>query len=239
MKICGFQKTTLLDYPEHVAATVFVGGCDFRCPFCQNTGLVLHPDDEAGISAEEIFAFLKKRRGILDGVCITGGEPTLAADLECFIDEIRKLGYAIKLDTNGYHPEVLERLIAQGKLSYVAMDIKASKENYKRVAGVQNLDLGRIEKSVELLKYAGIPYEFRTTVVKGLHTVEEFERIGKWIAGARVYYLQGFRQSEWVPEKDLSSFGREEMDEMAALAARYVDRVQLRGVDETIPAAHG
>ncbi len=199
MEIHGFNKTTLLDYPEHVAATVFTGGCNFRCPFCQNGGLVLQPTEQPKVPEEEVFAHLMKRQGILEGLCITGGEPTLQPGLEEFIRKVKTLGYAVKLDTNGYRPETLRHLLEEGLLDYVAMDVKASKRKYTYMTGMSECGLGfeleKIEESVELLKSCGIPYEFRTTAVKGMHSVEEFEEIGKWLAGSRAYYLQNYQES--------------------------------------------
>lgn len=229
MQILGLNKTTLLDYPEHVAATVFTGGCNFRCPFCHNMDLVLG-EVEPALSTEDFFAFLEKRKGILDGVCITGGEPTLQKDLPDFIRGIRDKGYLVKLDTNGYRPKVLEELLRENLLDYVAMDIKSSVENYPRVTGMADLDVTGIQESVSLLKSAGIPYEFRTTVVKGLHRIDEFDGIGRWLQGAEAYFLQAFRENEKVPDKSLSSFSEAEMREMKQLAERYIERVELRGI---------
>ena len=229
MQILGLNKTTLLDYPEHVAATVFTGGCNFRCPFCHNMDLVLG-EVEPALSTEDFFAFLEKRKGILDGVCITGGEPTLQKDLPGFIRGIRDKGYLVKLDTNGYRPKVLEELLRENLLDYVAMDIKSSVENYPRVTGMADLDVTGIQESVSLLKSAGIPYEFRTTVVKGLHRIDEFDEIGRWLQGAEAYFLQAFRENEKVPDKSLSSFSEAEMREMKQLAERYIERVELRGI---------
>lgn len=244
MVIHGLQKTTLLDYPGHVAATLFTGGCNFRCPFCHNGDLVLNPGGQPQIPMEEIMAFLKKRQGILDGVCITGGEPTLQPDLEDFIREVKELGYLVKLDTNGYRPEVLGRLLEEGLLDYVAMDVKASKDNYARAVGLESsFSIEPVERSVELLKNSSIDYEFRTTVVKGLHTVEEFDEIGRWLSGCRAYYLQGFQENENVlairiGKADLGtegncfeSFSLTDMEQMAALAGKYVEKVLLRGVE--------
>lgn len=229
MQILGLNKTTLLDYPEHVAATVFTGGCNFRCSFCHNMDLVLG-EVEPALSTEDFFAFLEKRKGILDGVCITGGEPTLQKDLPDFIRGIRDKGYLVKLDTNGYRPKVLEELLRENLLDYVAMDIKSSVENYPRVTGMADLDVTGIQESVSLLKSAGIPYEFRTTVVKGLHRIDEFDEIGRWLQGAEAYFLQAFRENEKVPDKSLSSFSEAEMREMKQLAERYIERVELRGI---------
>lgn len=251
MKIHGFQKTTLLDYPGHVAATVFTGGCNFRCPFCQNGSLVLEPEGQPLIPEKEVLDHLKKRQGILEGVCITGGEPTLETDLREFILRCRELGYLVKLDTNGYRPEKLGELLQEGILDYVAMDIKASPENYGRAAGCPGCDVERIRASIRLLQISGISYEFRTTVVKGIHTVEEFEEIGRLLAGSPVYYLQAYRDSgdilgaehhmqPWksMPETEgnavsgrMEPFSKQEMEQMAVLAGKYIDKVVFRGVE--------
>lgn len=231
MEIHGFQKTTLLDFPGHVAATVFVGGCNLRCPFCHNGPLVLEPQRQPRIEEEEILAYLKKRSGILEGVCITGGEPTLQKDLSSFIKKVKNLGYLVKLDTNGYCPQVLEELLRSRMLDYVAMDIKASPERYGIAAGVPDLDLERIRESIRILKNCEIPYEFRTTVVKGLHSPEEFEEIGRLLEGCRAYYLQGFRESDNMVGEGFAAFSTEEMQAMAARAKKYIDRVELRGVE--------
>lgn len=253
MKIYGFQKTTLLDYPEHVAATVFTGGCNFRCPYCQNGGLVLRPGQYGEVPEEEVWRHLEKRKGILDGVCITGGEATLQPDLEAFIRRMKEMGYKVKLDTNGYRPEVVRQLLKDGLLDYVAMDVKASKGNYARAVGLagaeiaedrvaeeradkaigckETFDLHKIEESVELVKNSGISYEFRTTAVKGLHTVEEFERIGEWLAGSRAYFIQSYRgDGEILKGEGLSSFSAAELREMAELAGKYISRVVIRGI---------
>lgn len=231
MEIHGFNKTTLLDYPGHVAATIFTGGCNFRCPFCHNGNLVLHPASEPTIAEEEVFAYLKKRRGILEGACITGGEPTLQADLREFIVRIKELGYLIKLDTNGYKPQIIWRLMEEGLLDYVAMDVKASLPNYKKASGCPGLDLSRIEESIAILKSNRIPYEFRTTVVKGIHSVEEFDSIGRLLEGAKTYYLQAFRENVNVLCDGFEAFPAEIMEKMADMARKYIDKVELRGVE--------
>lgn len=231
MKIYGFQKTTLLDYPGHVAATVFTGGCNFRCPFCHNGGLVLCPDRWQAVEEEEILAYLKKRRGILEGICITGGEPTLQPDLKEFLRKVKAEGYRVKLDTNGYLPDILWEVLEEGLADYVAMDVKASPSNYARAAGCPDMDVSRIRESIGLLKNGRVPYEFRTTVVKGIHTVEEFDAVGRLLAGSQAYYLQRFRDSEEVLQKGFCAFLPEEMEEMADLARKYIDKVELRGVE--------
>lgn len=231
MKIYGFQKTTLLDYPGHVAATVFVGGCNFRCPFCHNGLLVLEPQTQPRIPEEEVFSYLRKRQGILEGVCVTGGEPTLQQDLADFLRRLKELGYLVKLDTNGSRPVVLEQLLQEGLLDYVAMDIKASPDNYAAAAGLEEPDFDKIRQSIRLLTESNISYEFRTTVVKGIHTVEEFEEIGRLLQGCRAYFLQGFRESENMVGRGCRAFSVQEMEKMAELAGRYIDSVQLRGVE--------
>lgn len=231
MKIHGFNKTTLLDYPGHVAATVFTGGCNFRCPFCHNKNLVLHPDSEPLIEEEEVLAYLKKRMGVLEGVCITGGEPTLQSDLREFIIRIKEMGYLIKLDTNGYRPQVIRKLLEERLLDYVAMDVKASLPNYKKASGCPEPDLSRIEESIAVLKSSGIDYEFRTTVVKGIHTIEEFDSIGRLLENAKAYYIQAFRENENVLESGYEAFSTESMKEMAERARKYIDKVKLRGVE--------
>lgn len=199
MLIVGLNKTTLLDYPGRVAATIFMGGCNFRCPFCYNRELVLEPTVGASYSEEEVLAFLKKRKNILKGVCITGGEPSLQADLPNFVRKIRQLGYSVKLDTNGYKPEILKKLLDEKCLDYVAMDIKNCPEKYAATAGMNEegnrFDLGKIRESVSMLIDADIDSEFRTTVVKELHTVEDMVKIGEWIKGCSKYYLQRFTDS--------------------------------------------
>lgn len=207
----------------------------------------MRPREQARVAVEEVLAHLRKRRGILEGLCITGGEPTLQPDLEDFVRDVKALGYAVKLDTNGYQPEALARLLEQGLIDYVAMDVKASRENYINVTGMSffegrngykkgtdGFDLRKIEESVELLKHSGIPYEFRTTAVKGLHCVGEFEEIGRWLSGGRAYFIQSYQESGEIlgaGKVAMESFSLEELREMARLAGKYVRRVELRGVE--------
>lgn len=169
MTINGLQKLTLLDYPGKVACTIFFAGCNFRCPFCHNASLVLAPAEAEQISEETVLAFLKKRQGVLDGVCITGGEPLLQPELPAFIEKIRALGYAVKLDTNGYFPARLQQLIDAGLVDYIAMDVKNAPEKYPQTVGISPFDLSPVLKSMEILRTCGMPFEFRTTVVHGLH----------------------------------------------------------------------
>lgn len=236
MQIHGLNKTTLLDYPEHVAATIFTGGCNFRCPFCHNGELVLHPLDYPLISKDEVMTFLKKRRGILTGVCITGGEPTLQPDLIDFISEIKKIGYLVKLDTNGYRPDVLQELMDEKYIDYIAMDIKNSKEKYQSTAGLNTtgsdiMDMSYIDRSVELIMGGNIPYEFRTTVVKQFHTAADFESIAKWLHGANAYFLQAYKDNENVIQKGLSSYEKEELETFLTIMKPHMKKVEIRGID--------
>ena len=204
MIIGGFQKLTLIDYPGHIATTVFTVGCSFRCPFCHNPELVLGSQLTVpnNIAEKEFFAFLKKRQGKLDGVCITGGEPTIQPDIITFIQKIKKLGFAVKLDSNGTRPDVLKKLIDQKLLDYIAMDIKSNLENYDKMTGTK-VDKDRIKLSVELIMQSRVPYEFRTTVVPGLHSEKDFLAIAKWIQGAREYWLQEYREDFKILDENL------------------------------------
>ncbi len=198
MTIHGLSKTTLLDYPGHLACTVFTGHCNLRCPFCHNGELVLCPSSEPSIPEEDFFAFLESRKGRLEGVAITGGEPTVNADLEDFIKKIKERGLLVKLDSNGLKPDVLKKLIDASLVDYVAMDIKSSKEGYPLACGIKNLDISPVEESVNLLMNSGIEYEFRTTVCRELHGEKEFRDIAQWIKGCNAYYLQSYKPSETI-----------------------------------------
>ena len=230
--IHGLQKLTLLDFPGYTAATVFFGGCNFRCPYCQNAGLVLHPENEPSISEEEILAFLKKRCGLLDGVCITGGEPTLYPQLPQFLQKIKELGYLIKLDTNGSQPEILKSLTEQGLLDYVAMDIKSSPSAYSKSCGLANPDMKAIKESVSFLMNGTLDYEFRTTVTRELHGEAEFAAIGEWLQGCRRYFLQAYRDSEnIIKPNSFTSYTRKELEVFAASLQKKIPLTQIRGID--------
>lgn len=231
MKIHGFNTLTLLDYPGRVGATLFLGGCNFRCPFCQNGNLVLHPEREPFLPEEEVLAYLKKRQGILDGVCISGGEPTLYAELPGLMEKIKSLGFLVKLDTNGSHPEVIRKLHAEGLIDYVAMDIKSSPARYREAAGCEALDLAAIEESVEFLKSSVPEYEFRTTVVRELHTASDFADIASWIAGCRAYFLQAYRDSDSVIHPGFSSYSREELEGFCKILREKIPLVSIRGLE--------
>lgn len=231
MKICGFNKTTLLDYPGKVASTIFLGGCNFRCPFCQNAVLVTSPAEQPEYAQEEILAFLKKRKGILDGVCISGGEPTLSQGLEDFLKKIKALDYQIKLDSNGSHPEVIKRLAEKKLIDKVAMDIKTCPDNYPVLTGVACPDTKAIRESAEILMCSGIDYEFRTTVVKELHNEQDFVEIGEWLRGAKAYFLQAYKDSEGVLRPGYSSYTREELEKFRQILLRTMPVVEIRGID--------
>lgn len=195
MKIGGLQKLTLLDYPGKTACTVFLQGCNFRCPYCHNGGLVLPTEEDELLDEEEFFEFLKKRVKILDGVCVTGGEPLLQKEIIPFLQRIKSFGYEIKLDTNGSFPEKLKEICEMGLIDYVAMDIKHVPEKYPKAIGCQNISMDTICSSVEYLMSGSVDYEFRTTLVKGIHNPEDMDGIAEWIQGARRYFLQNFKDS--------------------------------------------
>ncbi len=228
MKLGGLQKLTLLDFPGKTACTVFTVGCNFRCPFCHNASLVRGGVDE--IPLDEFFSFLKKRQGLLDGVCVTGGEPTLHSDLEEFITKIKELGYAVKLDTNGTAPDTLKALVSKGLIDYVAMDIKNSRAKYLSTAGVTKDLLGNIEESVKYLLEDHIPYEFRTTVVSPLHEKADFYDIGEWIRGAKNYFLQNFIDSGDLISDGMTGYEKETLEEFALIIKGFVPNVSIRGI---------
>lgn len=230
MRIQGLQKLTLLDYPEKMACTVFTAGCNFRCPFCHNASLVVDIPQETEMSEEKFFDFLKKRQGVLEGVCISGGEPLLQPDIETFMQKIKDLGYAIKLDTNGSFPDKLRMLVEKALVDYVAMDIKNCPESYAITAGVETLDMEAIKESVAYLKAGHVPYEFRTTVVKYYHSEDSFERIGQWLTGTEKYFLQNFVDSGDLIGKKTRGCSEEEMKEFLATVQKYVPSAKLRGM---------
>lgn len=226
MRIGGLQKMTLLDFPGRVACTVFLQGCNFRCPFCHNPPLL---SGSAELSEEAFFSFLKKRQGLLDGVAVTGGEPLLQADIVPFLIKIKELGYAVKLDTNGSYPERLQQLLQNGLIDYIAMDIKNSPQKYEQTAGAQNI-LPAVQESVRILMQGTVPYEFRTTVVQELHEEDDFHAIGKWIAGAQAYYLQCFVDSGNILTDGLHAPTKETLERYQAIACTYIKNTNLRGI---------
>ncbi len=229
MNIQGFQKMTLLDFPQKVAATVFTGGCNLRCPFCHNGELVRTPTMYVNMETE-VLAFLTKRRGLLDGVCITGGEPLLQSDLIPFLEKVKKLGYAVKLDTNGSLPHQLQTVLSTGLVDYVAMDIKSSPKGYPLAIGGET-DFSLFAESIRMLQSGNIPHEFRTTVVKGIHTMADIEEIARMLQGDTLYFLQRYRASDQQLGDGCDAFSPQEMREMLRVAQAFVPNAALRGCD--------
>ena len=258
MKIHGINGLTLLDYPGRMACTVFTGHCNFRCPFCHNATLVLNPDSQPVKSESEVFDLLKNRSGRLEGVAITGGEPTINKDLPEFCKKIKDMGLSVKLDTNGSNPKIVKSLIEEGLVDYIAMDIKAAPDNYANAVGLENFDMSPIFESVDIImansgkalnphtdsaqkeitggnistssgKY--IDYEFRTTVVGGIHTEKDFEKIGRWLKGAKAYYLQGYRTSDdQLNPEGLYTVPVKDMEHYREILLPNIPNTQLRGV---------
>ncbi len=229
MKIHGLMKMTLLDYPGKVACTVFLGGCDFRCPFCHNADL-LDMSADAIMEEEEFFKFLGSRGKLLDGVAVTGGEPLLRKDIADFLEKIKSMDYPVKLDTNGNKPEVLKELVDKKLVDYVAVDIKNSKERYAQTIGLDTFDIKNIEETVEYLLTDPVDYEFRTTVLREFHDAESFEGIGSWIKGAKRYYLQAFVDRDTVPFAGLSSYTKDELLAFAEMIKPQVEFADVRGI---------
>lgn len=231
MNIQGVQKLTLLDYPEKVACTMFTAGCNFRCPFCHNASLVSHIDMEKNIPVEKILTFLKKRSGVLDGICISGGEPLLQPDLEDFIFRVKEMGYFVKLDTNGSNSYLLRHLAEKKLLDYVAMDIKNAPAKYGITIGIAEYNLEEVFRSVDFLLSGVIPYEFRTTVVREFHKREDFSAIGRWIKGAGRYYLQNFQDSGDLIRPGVRAYTRDILVQALEVVQRYVPNAELRGME--------
>ena len=228
MNVQGYQKLTLLDFPGRVACTIFTGGCNLRCPFCHNAGLVRTPFSSKN-SEEEVLAYLATRRGLLDGVCITGGEPLLQTDLSAFIQRVKEMGYAVKLDTNGSLPDRLAALLGTGLLDYVAMDVKSSPAGYAIATGREG-DMTPYLQSIRLLEESDLPHEFRTTWVKGIHTAADAEAIGQLLAGTKRYFLQAFRDSGNLPGAGVSSFSEAEMSAFLDIIKKYIPAAELWGL---------
>ena len=234
IRIGGLQKMTLLDYPGKAACTVFFAGCGMKCPFCHNRDLVYLPEDYEYYAPEQVMEYLRKRRGLLDGVCISGGEPCLQKGLIPFLEQVRELGYQIKLDTNGLYPERLQEIVEAGLVDYVAMDIKNSPENYAATCGITDdtFNLEKVQTSIRYLMEGHVDYEFRTTVVRELHTLADMEVIGQWIHGAKRYYLQQFVDSGRIIQPGLSAYSAAEMEALRQAVLPYIPETQLRGVKE-------
>jgi pyruvate formate lyase activating enzyme len=231
VKLKGWVRTSLIDYPDHVATVLFTGGCNFRCPMCHNADLVLRADEMPTLPEKEVWDFLAQREGLVDGVVITGGEPTLQPDLLPFLRRLKEASLAAKLDTNGYLPDVLEALLNAGLLDYVALDVKAPPEKYPLLAGLADVDIARVEQSITLLKESRIPHEFRTTVAPGLLDEDDVEEIARWIAGAEQYTLQQFRPLNTLDPalEKATPYPMDMLRAMAARASRWVSRVTVRG----------
>ena len=227
MKIAGFQKLTLLDFPGKVACILFTQGCNFRCPYCQNSGLIGHENEEL-ISEEEIFSYLNKRKGGIDGVVVSGGEPTVQPDLEAFMRKIKDMGFLVKLDTNGSNPELIEKLIKGGVVDYIAMDIKNVLPLYISVASVK-ASTEKLKRSIEIIKSSSIDHEFRTTIIKNIHDIDKMKEICSYVGGDKMY-LQNFEQSENVLGKNLESFSKEELIEISKVMKGNYPNVKVRGI---------
>ena len=232
IKFYGLQKLTLLDFPGRMAATVFTGGCNFRCSFCHNRSLVFLNENDGEISQDDILEYLSLRNKVLDGICISGGEPLLHPGIKSFIKKVRKLGLQVKLDSNGSNFEALKELIDEKLVDYVAMDIKNSPSKYSLTVGLQNFDLSEVEKSKNYLLENHVDYEFRTTVVKQFHEVDDFKEIGKWIKGAKRYYLQNFEDHGSCIVEGLSAVESTDLEKMKQVVQEYVEDVQIRGVED-------
>lgn len=229
MTVNGLRKLTLLDFPGRVACTLFLAGCNMRCPFCHNAPLVIDGSGVENIPEDELLAFLKKRSGVLDGVCITGGEPTLRRELPELLRSIKALGYAVKLDTNGTNPDILAALIDEGLVDYVAMDIKNSPEKYSLTAG-REVDMDAVRRSVAILMENKVKYEFRTTVVGGYHTADDFRAIGEWLRGAEAYFLQNFVDSGALLDPETRGADESDMKEYLEIMKQFVPAAELRGM---------
>ena len=229
-KIYGLEKMSLVDYDGHICATIFLASCNFRCPFCHNSSLVLDVDKLEAYSSDEIFDYLEKRKHVLDAVCITGGEPTLTSNLEEIIDKIKEMGYLVKLDSNGTKPDLLKHLIDTKKVDYIAMDIKSSYENYCKVAGISNnLLIDKVKESVELLKNSGIDYEFRTTLVKELHDIDDIYGIGEIVKGAKRFYFQKFTDHGYCIEDNFHEVEIDVANKYLEIIKKYCENANLRG----------
>lgn len=230
MRICGLQKLAMVDYPGKLAATVFTGGCNLRCPFCHNALLVTRLGESPSLSEEEILAFLASRKNLLDGMVLSGGEPLMQPGCVDFLQKVRALGLAIKVDTNGCYPAVLAEILRKGLADYVAMDLKNSREKYAETVGIPGFDLTPIEESIQILKNSSVDYEFRTTVVKEFHTIEDIRAIGQWVQGAPRYFLQQFVDSGNLITPGLHPVSEEELQNLSLAAQPWFGQVSIRGI---------
>lgn len=231
MRINGLEKMSLVDYDGKVSATIFTGGCNFICPFCHNSPLVTDFKTQPVLLEEEVLSYLKKRKGLLDGVCISGGEPTLQNDLIPFIEKVKSLGYSVKLDTNGTNPTIIKQVHTSGLVDYFAMDIKNDKEHYAKIIGFDSFDTLKVEKSVEYLLTSGADYEFRTTLINEYHTLDNIILIGKWIKGGKKYFLQQFKDTESCIKGGLSAVSAADALKFRDALKNDVPNTFLRGYD--------
>ena len=230
MNICGLQKLSMVDYPGKLAATVFTGGCNLRCPFCHNALLVTRLSESPRLDTEEVLRFLKSRRGLLDAVVLSGGEPLLQSDAADFLAAVKDMGYLVKLDTNGCYPKALWDILNRNLVDYVAMDIKNSKEKYAVTVGIPGLDITGVEESIHLIRQSGVDYEFRTTAVRQLHTAEDFAAIGRWLQGSKNYYIQNFVDSGNLIGSNMSGFSKEELESFTQALTSDFEFISIRGI---------
>ena len=231
LKIFGHEKLSLVDYPNILSSVIFTGGCNFRCPFCHNKQLVFLNENLNEINSLDILDFIKKRKNVIDGICISGGEPLIHPGLADFLRQIKEFGLKIKLDTNGSLPSKLNDLIKENLVDYVAMDIKNSKEKYAMTIDIENFDISPIQESINLLMNSQIDYEFRTTFVKEFHNGEDVKQIGQWLKGAKKYYIQSFKDNDNVIRRGLSSFNKNDLIEFKNILNEYINDVEIRGVE--------
>ncbi|MBQ7347194.1 MAG: anaerobic ribonucleoside-triphosphate reductase activating protein [Clostridia bacterium] len=229
MNVQGYQKLTLLDFPGKVACTVFTGGCNLRCPFCHNADLVRHPA-AYGSAEGEVLEYLSRRQGLIDGVCVTGGEPLLQPDLTAFLQKVKDMGYLVKLDTNGALPKRLAEVLGTGLIDYVAMDVKSSPQGYAKAVGC-DVDVAVFDESIRHIQNSGIAHEFRTTAVKGIHTVADFFEIGQWLGNDELYFIQCFQDSGNLLGECCQAFSTAETEEILAAAKAFLPRASVRGQD--------
>ena len=229
MRICGLQKLSMVDYPGKLAATVFTGGCNLRCPFCHNALLVTRLNESPALTEDAVLDFLASRKGLLDAMVLSGGEPLIHPDAVDFLEKVRKLGFAIKVDTNGCYPDVLQTILERGLADYVAMDIKNRPEKYAETVGISCFSIKNVERSLSLLRSSGIPYELRTTVVRQFHRPEDLEAISKWLSDVPAYYIQNFVDSGNLIQSGLSGFSPEELEILANSARKHLKAVIIRG----------
>ena len=230
MNICGLQKLSMVDYPGKLAATVFTGGCNLRCPFCHNALLVTRLNESPRLDTDEVLSFLRSRRSLLDAVVLSGGEPLLQPGASDFLATVKDMGYLVKLDTNGCYPDALEEILSKKFVDYVAMDIKNSREKYSLTVGVPNFDLAPIDESIRLIRESGIDYEFRTTAVRQFHTAADFTAIGRWLHGSKNYYIQNFNDSGNLIGSGMSDFSEEELRSFADSLTGDFEFIGIRGL---------